>query len=81
MDGVGISIIERPRPLHNHDTPNPTHHPQMRRARKRTCSLHPRHRFELSWVLFLGVYLVFYYCLLEAVFVPPWRDPSWYLGL
>ena len=25
MDGVGISIIERPRPLHNHDTPNPTH--------------------------------------------------------
>ena len=26
MDGVGISIIERPRPLHNHDTPNPTHH-------------------------------------------------------
>ena len=27
MDGVGISIIERPRPLHNHDTPNPTQHP------------------------------------------------------
>ena len=26
MDGVGISIIERPRPLHNHDTPNPTQH-------------------------------------------------------
>ena len=26
MDSVGISIIERPRPLHNHDTPNPTHH-------------------------------------------------------
>ena len=25
MDGVGISIIERPRPLHNHDTPNPAH--------------------------------------------------------
>ena len=24
MDGVGISIIERPRPLHGHDTPNPT---------------------------------------------------------
>ena len=23
MDGVGISIIERPRPLHNHETPNP----------------------------------------------------------
>ena len=26
MDGVAISIIERPRPLHNHDTPNPTQH-------------------------------------------------------
>ena len=26
MDGVGISIIERPRPLPGHDTPNPTHH-------------------------------------------------------
>ena len=25
MDGVGISIIERPQPLHNHDTPNATH--------------------------------------------------------
>ena len=23
MEGVGISIIETPRPLHNHDTPNP----------------------------------------------------------
>ena len=23
MDGVGISIIERPQPLHNRDTPNP----------------------------------------------------------
>jgi len=27
MEGVGISIIERPRPLHNHDTPNPAQHP------------------------------------------------------
>ena len=26
MDGVGTPIIERPRPLHNYDTPNPTHH-------------------------------------------------------
>ena len=26
MDGVGISIIETPRPLHNHDTPNPAQH-------------------------------------------------------
>ena len=23
MEGVGIFIIERPRPLHNHETPNP----------------------------------------------------------
>ncbi len=23
MDGVGIPIIETPRPLHNHETPNP----------------------------------------------------------
>ena len=27
VDGVGISIIERPRPLPGHDTPNPTQHP------------------------------------------------------
>ena len=26
MDGVGISIIERPRPLPGHDTPNPANH-------------------------------------------------------
>ena len=26
MDGVGTPIIERPRPLPGHDTPNPTHH-------------------------------------------------------
>ena len=26
MDGVGISIIETPRPLHNHDTPNSAQH-------------------------------------------------------
>ena len=35
MDGVGISIIGRPRPLPGHDTPNaltPPLHPQMRRA-------------------------------------------------
>ncbi len=25
MDGVGISIIGRPQPLHNHDTPNTAH--------------------------------------------------------
>ena len=27
MDGVGTPIIERPRPLPGHDTPNPTEHP------------------------------------------------------
>ena len=27
MDGVGIPIIERPRPLPGHDTPNPAQHP------------------------------------------------------
>ena len=26
MDGVGTPIIERPRHLPGHDTPNPTHH-------------------------------------------------------
>ena len=26
MDGVGITIIERPRSLHNYDTPNAAHH-------------------------------------------------------
>lgn len=26
MDGVGISIIERPQPVHSHDMPNPAHH-------------------------------------------------------
>ena len=39
MDGVGIPIIERPRPLPGDDTPNPHPtplHPQMRRARLRT---------------------------------------------
>ena len=25
MDGVGTPIIERPRPLHNHDMPNAAH--------------------------------------------------------
>ena len=27
MDGVGTPIIERPRPLPGHDTPNPAYHP------------------------------------------------------
>ena len=36
MDGVGISIIERPQPLHSHDTPNPTPAPS------RAKSLFPR---------------------------------------
>ena len=29
MDGVGTPIIGRPRPLHNHDTPNPAQHPYI----------------------------------------------------
>ena len=32
MDGVGTPIIERPRPLPGHDTPNPTHHPYTRKC-------------------------------------------------
>ena len=51
MDGVGISIIERPRPLPGHDTPNPHPtplHPQMRRAQKAPsairCIKTPRER-------------------------------------
>ena len=32
MDGVGISIIERPRPLHGHDTPNPTPAPSRAKS-------------------------------------------------
>ena len=27
MDGVGTPIIERPRPLPGHNTPNPAYHP------------------------------------------------------
>ena len=37
MDGVGISIIERPRPLHNHDTPNPTHHTYTLKCEEPLC--------------------------------------------
>ena len=34
MDGVGIPIIERPRPLPGHDTPNPTQHPYTLKCEK-----------------------------------------------
>ena len=34
MDGVGISIIERPRPLHNHDAPNVAHNTYTLRCEK-----------------------------------------------
>ena len=37
MDGVGISIIERPRPLHNHDTPNSTHHTYTLKCEEPLC--------------------------------------------
>ena len=29
MDGVGISIVERPRPLRDHDTPNANHNTSL----------------------------------------------------
>ena len=34
MDGVGTRIIERPRPLPGHDTPNPTQHPYARKRQE-----------------------------------------------
>ena len=34
MDGVGTRIIRRPRPLHNRDTPNPTHHTYARKRQE-----------------------------------------------
>ena len=34
MDGVGTRIIGRPRSLHNHDTPNTTHHPYARKRQE-----------------------------------------------
>ena len=39
MDGVGISIIERPRPLPGHDTPNPTHHTYTLKCEKHVYAL------------------------------------------
>ena len=48
VDGVGISIIERPRPLPGHDTPNPHPtplHPQMRRATL-SRQMARQHRFQ-----------------------------------
>ena len=39
MDGVGIPIIERPRPLPGHDTPNPTHHPYTLKCEKHVYAL------------------------------------------
>ena len=55
MDGVGIPIIERPRPLPGHDTPNPHPtplHPQMRRALKRLNEAYP---FDIKNRLFIGI--------------------------
>ena len=40
MDGVGIPIIERPRPLPGHDTPNPTQHPYTLKCEE------PLHQFN-----------------------------------
>ena len=40
MDGVGISIIERPRPLPGHDTPNPTEHPYTLKCEEPVIDCH-----------------------------------------
>ena len=53
MEGVGISIIERPRPLHNHDTPNPAQHllhPHMRRRDPIGSLLPLRPRLVVGWL-------------------------------
>ena len=41
VDGVGISIIERPRPLPGHDTPNPTQHPYTLKCEEPEMSYNP----------------------------------------
>ena len=38
MDGVGIPIIERPRPLPGHDTPNPTQHTYTLKCEEPVCA-------------------------------------------
>ena len=43
MDGVGISIIERPRPLPGHDTPNAAHNTYTLRYEK------PAYRGDSEW--------------------------------
>ena len=53
MEGVGMSIIERPRPLHNHDTPNPAQHllhPHMRRRDPIGSLLPLRPRLVVGWL-------------------------------
>ena len=41
MDGVGISIIGRPRPLPGHDTPNAAHNTLTVKCEKPVCGLCP----------------------------------------
>ena len=41
VDGVGISIIERPRPLPGPDTPNPTQHPYTLKCEEPEMSYNP----------------------------------------
>ena len=43
MDGVGISIIGRPRPLPGHDTPNPAHNTYTLKCEEPVCGP-PLHR-------------------------------------
>ena len=62
MDGVATSIIERPRPLPQHDTPNPTHHtlnseePLDYDNRVRQCIEMPNH-FSISSACIIDSYL------------------------
>ena len=41
MDGVGISIIGRPRPLPGHDTPNPAHNTYTLKSEEPVIPAHP----------------------------------------
>ena len=39
MDGVGIPIIERPRPLPGHDTPNPANNTYTLKCEEPDCAV------------------------------------------
>ena len=55
MDGVGISIIERPRPLPGHDTPNPannTYTLNYEEPLKRALSLNDRSYYLFHYSIY-----------------------------